>query len=127
MRRQAAQWLEEGVPAEVARRLRVSATAMYGRRQRWRQGGVQALASKSAPGSRCRLDEDRLRELATVLNEGPAAHGFTEDQRWTLARVADLIARGFRIRYTLRCHDHHVPGGLVGAGVHAPGRRTRAA
>jgi putative transposase len=31
-----------------------------------------------------------------------AAHGFGDDQRWTLARVADLIARLFHIRYTLR-------------------------
>jgi transposase len=103
VRRQAADWFAEGVPAaEVARRLRVSATAVYGWQQRWRQGGVQALASKGSPGSRCRLDEEQLRELATLLDEGPAAHGFTEDQRWTLARVADLIARRFRIRYTLR-------------------------
>jgi transposase len=28
--------------------------------------------------------------------------GYFEDQRWTLARVADLIARLFRVRYTLR-------------------------
>ncbi|MEV8517959.1 winged helix-turn-helix domain-containing protein [Dactylosporangium sp. NPDC051484] len=34
--------------------------------------------------------------------EGPVAHGYVEDQRWTLARVADLIARLFRQRYTLR-------------------------
>nr|WP_274534329.1 winged helix-turn-helix domain-containing protein [Saccharothrix sp. CB00851] len=40
--------------------------------------------------------------LAAALEEGPAAHGYTEDQRWTLARVADLIGRLFRVRYTLR-------------------------
>ncbi|WP_307784602.1 helix-turn-helix domain-containing protein [Actinoplanes xinjiangensis] len=33
---------------------------------------------------------------------GPAAHGFGDDQRWTLIRVPDLIARMFRTRYTLR-------------------------
>ncbi|WP_461124397.1 helix-turn-helix domain-containing protein [Saccharothrix stipae] len=36
------------------------------------------------------------------MEHGPAAHGFGGDQRWTLARVSDLIARLFRIRYTLR-------------------------
>jgi putative transposase len=36
------------------------------------------------------------------LEQGPAAHGFGADQRWTLARVADLIARLFHTRYTLR-------------------------
>jgi transposase len=29
-------------------------------------------------------------------------HGWDEDQRWTLARVAELIARMFGVSYTLR-------------------------
>jgi putative transposase len=53
-------------------------------------------------GSLCRLDETRLRRLADALDEGPAVHGFGVDQRWTPARVSDLIARMFHIRYTLR-------------------------
>jgi putative transposase len=36
------------------------------------------------------------------VQQGPAAYGYTEDQRWTLAQVADLIADRFRERYTLR-------------------------
>ena len=103
VRHQAADWFAEGVTVpEVARRLRVSRTAVYGWRQRWKAGGEAALASKGASGSRCRLDDSRLRRLADVLDEGPAAHGFGEDQRWTLARVSDLIARMFHTRYTLR-------------------------
>jgi len=43
-----------------------------------------------------------LARLAQALEEGPAAHGFDEDQRWTLARVGDLIARMFHTRYTPR-------------------------
>src|SRR6266498_4071021 len=103
VRLQAAGWFAAGVPVpEVARRLRVSQTAVYGWRQRWRRGGEQALASKGHGGSRCRLDESRLRRLADALEEGPAVHGFGADQRWTLARVSDLIARMFHTRYTLR-------------------------
>jgi transposase len=71
-------------------------------RQRWRAGGHDALVSKGPGGSRCRLDETRLGRLADALEEGPAAHGFGADQRWTLARVSDLIARLFHVRYTLR-------------------------
>lgn len=37
-----------------------------------------------------------------MLVEGPAAYGWVEDQRWTLARVAELVWRLFRVRYTLR-------------------------
>jgi putative transposase len=48
------------------------------------------------------LDDRRLDQLAQALELGPAVHGFGEDQRWTLARVADLIARLFHTRYTLR-------------------------
>ncbi|MBN6051505.1 winged helix-turn-helix domain-containing protein, partial [Nonomuraea sp. RK-328] len=48
------------------------------------------------------LDERRLTRLAAELERGPAAHGWSEDQRWTLARVADLIASLFHVRYTPR-------------------------
>jgi transposase len=93
----------EGVSVpEIARRLRVSQTAVYGWRQRWRRGGEPALASRGPGGSRCRLDDGRLRRLADTLDEGPAVHGFGDDQRWTLARVSELIARMFHTRYTLR-------------------------
>jgi putative transposase len=103
VRRQSAEWFAQGVAVpEVARRLRVSRTAVYGWRHAWRAGGEQALASKGPSGSRCRLDDARLRRLADALDEGPAAHGFGVDQRWTLVRVSDLIARMFHTRYTLR-------------------------
>ena len=103
VRQQAAGWFAEGMPVpEVARRLRVSQTAVYGWRQRWKTGGERALMSKGPSGSRCRLDETRLQRLADALDEGPAAHGFGVDQRWTLARVSDLIAGMFHVRYTLR-------------------------
>jgi transposase len=103
VRLQAAGWFAEGVPvAEVARRLRVSRTAVFGWQRRWRRGGDQTLASKGPGGARCRLDGPRLRRLADALEEGPAVYGFGEDQRWTLARVSDLIARMFHTRYTLR-------------------------
>jgi transposase len=53
-------------------------------------------------GSACRLDEARLAELRTALEAGPAAHGWAQDQRWTLARAAALVARLFGVSYTLR-------------------------
>src|SRR3954449_5933796 len=75
IRLQAAGWFAEGVPvAELARRLRVSRTAVFGWQQRWRRGGEQALASKGPGGARCRLDGPRLRGLADALEEGPAVH-----------------------------------------------------
>jgi transposase len=85
----------EGVPVrEIAARLRVSRTAVFGWRQRWR-GGEPALASKGPGGNRCRLNGSQVRRLADAPDEGPAVHGFSVDQRWTLARASDLIARMF--------------------------------
>lgn len=87
---------------QIARRLRVSHNAVYKWRRRWLDGGEAGLGSKGSSGTGCRLSDEQLDQLATALQEGPAAHGYVEDQRWTLARVADLIERRFRVRYTLR-------------------------
>ena len=65
---------------EVARHFRVSRMSA----NRWRRslaaGGRAALASKGAGGARCRLGVPQLRELATLLDAGPAAFGWDEDQ-----------------------------------------------
>jgi transposase len=57
---------------------------------------------QGAGGARCRLDEVQLKTLEQVLDEGPAAHGWDEDQRWALTRGATLIFELFRVRYTPR-------------------------
>jgi putative transposase len=103
VRLQAAEWFAQDMPvAEIACRLRVTTNAVYVWRRQWRAGGSVALASKGSGGSACQLDEPRQTRFAQALEQGPAAHGFDKDQRWTLARVADLIARLFHIRYSLR-------------------------
>ena len=75
---------------------------MYQWRRPWRAGGEEALASKGPGGSPCRLGEGQLAQLRAALEAGPAAHGWAEDQRWTLARAATLAARQFGVSYTLR-------------------------
>lgn len=54
-------------------------------------GGLAAPASKGAGGVRCRLSPAHLRELEAVLEAGPAASGWDQDQCWTLARVTEVI------------------------------------
>ncbi|MBB2911728.1 putative transposase [Streptosporangium becharense] len=99
----AADLFAQGVSApEVARRFRVSRMSANRWYRAWQAGGPEALASKGPGGEKCRLDERRLQRLRAELERGPAAHGYLEDQRWTPARVADLIAVLFRVRYTLR-------------------------
>ena len=103
IRLQAAEMFAQDMPVdEIARRFRVSHNAVYAWRRRWRQGGEAALVSKGPSGTDCRLSTGQQEQLAAALREGPAAHGYVEDRRWTLARVADLINELFGVRYTLR-------------------------
>lgn len=103
VRFQAAEMYEQGVkPPEVAKRLRVSRKSAGAWYAAWRDNGVQALASKGAHGLPCRLDAGQLDRLAKELERGPAAHGWVEDQRWTLARVVQLVERLFGVSYSLK-------------------------
>jgi len=86
----------------VATILRVSTKSVYQWRRRWRAGGTAALASTGPGGNPCRLSPAQQARLASELGRGPAAHGWSEDQRWTLARVSRLIGRLFHVSYTLR-------------------------
>jgi len=88
--------------AQVARELRVSTKSVYQWRRRWRAGGGAALASRGPGGAACRLSGAQPGRLRAALEAGPAAWGWDEDQRWTLARVTTLIGRLFHVRYTLR-------------------------
>jgi transposase len=91
---------EYGAPTpEIAAELRVSERSVQRWRRAWESGGAPGLASKGQ-AARCRLDEVQLAELDRVLDAGPAAAGW-EDQRWTLARIADLVAARFKVRYTI--------------------------
>jgi len=93
---------QDADPVQIARALRVSTKSVYQWRRAWRAGGAEALASKGPGASPCRLDEGQLAQLRAALEAGPGAHGWTEDQRWTLARAAALAARLFGVSYTLR-------------------------
>jgi transposase len=103
VRFQAAEMFADGLaPPEVARRLRVTRASTCAWHRAWTAGGKSALVSKGPGGSKCRLDSGQVAALEAALDAGPAAHGWDEDQRWTLARVASLITDMFRVHYTVR-------------------------
>ncbi|MFF3127991.1 winged helix-turn-helix domain-containing protein [Streptomyces sp. NPDC057908] len=98
----AADMIEAGASdREVAGHFRVTRMSA----NRWRRtlaaGGRQALASKGPGGARCRLAPEQLRRLEAELDAGLAAHGWGEDQCWTLARIVEVIRRRFGVDYTL--------------------------
>jgi transposase len=119
----AAELVEAGASdREVASRFRVSRMSA----NRWRRplaaGGRAALASKGAGGARCKLTPAQLRELETVLDAGPAVSGWDQDQCWTLARIAEVIAARFRVGYTLAGVDLLLH--RIGWSVQVPARRA---
>jgi transposase len=93
---------------------------------RWRRalaaGGRRALASKGPGGARCKLSPAQVRELEAVLEAGPAAWGWDEDQCWTLARIAELVRRRFGVGYTLAGLDLLLH--RVGWSVQVPARQA---
>lgn len=101
VRFEAAEMFAQGVaPPQVARRLRVSRKSSYAWHAEWRAGGSEALRSKGPSGRPSRMKQDWRAWLDAELERGPAAHGWVEDQSWTLARVATLIARRFHVRFS---------------------------
>ena len=107
---------------EVARRFRVTRMSA----NRWRRalaaGGRAALASRGAGGAKCKLTAPQLRELATLLDAGPAAWGWDEDQCWTLARITEVVRRRFRVEYTLAGMDLLLH--RIGWSVQVPARQA---
>jgi transposase len=107
---------------EIAKRFRVSRMSV----NRWRRalaaGGRAALASRGAGGAKCKLSPAQLGELEALLDAGPAAHGWDEDQRWTLARVTELVRRRFGVDCTLAGMDLLLR--RIGWSVQVPARRA---
>jgi transposase len=122
VRLEAADLIEAGASdREIAKRFRVSRMSV----SRWRRalaaGGREALASKGAGGAQCKLTPAQVAELEAVLEEGPAAAGYT-DQCWTLARIADQVWRRFGVEDTLAGMD--VLLHRIGWSVQVPARRA---
>jgi transposase len=123
LRLAAAELIEAGASdVDIAARFRVSRMSANRWRRRLAAGGRAALASKGAGGAKCKLSPAQIAELEALLDAGPAVHGWDEDQRWTLARVTELVRRHFRVDYTLAGMDLLLH--RIGWSVQVPARRA---
>jgi transposase len=82
--------------------------------------GVTGLLTGKPPGPAPRLSEAQRDALTALIEDGPAAAGYTSGV-WTGPMIGDLIAQRFGVRY----HNHHVPRLLheLGFSVQRPRRR----
>jgi putative transposase len=82
--------------------------------------GAEGLKTSKAPGPAPRLSEEQRREVATAIEAGPQAAGFTSGM-WTGPMVGDWIRRRFGVSY----HNHYVPDLLhqLGFSVQRPRKR----
>jgi putative transposase len=119
----AAEFIAAGESDEqVAERFRVTKMSVNRWRRTFDAGGISGLASKGAAGNRPLLTEDQQRELLELIEQGPAARGHL-DQRWTLARIRQLILERFAV-------DCRSSGGLhemltrLGVSWQVPARRA---
>jgi transposase len=119
----AAELIEAGASdREVAQSFRVTRMSANRWRRALAEGGRAALASKGAGGAKCKLTAPQLRELETLLDAGPAAWGWDEDQCWTLARITGVVRRRFGMEYTLAGMDLLLH--RIGWSVQVPARRA---
>ncbi|WP_370366393.1 winged helix-turn-helix domain-containing protein [Catenulispora sp. GP43] len=123
MRMAAAEFIAAGETDEqVARRFRVTKMSVNRWRHALQTGGPGALVSRGAAGTKPLLTLDQQQELMALIEVGPAAHGYL-DQRWTLARIAELI----RVRFGVRFHSSgalHEMLTRIGASWQVPTRRA---
>lgn len=110
---------DDGQVAEEFRVSRMSANRWH---RAFAAGGREALRSLGAGGAKCKLDDAQLAELEAVLEAGPAASGWGEDQCWTLARITEVIRARFAVGYTVAGVDYLLR--RLGWSWQAPARRA---
>jgi len=82
----------------IARELGVSRSAVGHWAQALNSGGLRGLRRRKASGRPPKLSPKQQRALRRLVKRGALAAGFESD-RWTLARVRQLIQQEFEVVY----------------------------
>lgn len=85
-------------PAEVARRVGVTRSAVSQWKKRYQSKGREVLKAVRHPGPTPKLTAAQCRRLLRMLLHGARSAGYPTEL-WTLDRVADLIRRTFGVSY----------------------------
>lgn len=102
-RLKAARLFQRGVPqATIARKLRVTRTAVHYWRRAWKKGGMKGLRSRGRPGFPSKLTEEKRKMFKQAILKGPQAHGF-ETNLWTLSRLAAVMHKVAKVKFG---HNH---------------------
>jgi transposase len=96
---------------KIAEALGVTAGAVSQWMRRGRDGGVDGLKRRVAPGPTPKLTAEQRAQVPVLLAQGAEAFGFRGDV-WTAKRVATVMRREFGVRY----HPDHVGKLLRAAG-----------
>jgi len=110
------------MPAEIARMLGVSVTAVVGWKKKAKKGddGLKAIPH---PGRPRLLSKAGHRKLDRLLRKGAKSHGWS-NELWTAKRVRDVIRREFGIAYHPE-HVRHILKERLGWTSQKPERRAR--
>jgi len=107
---------------EVARMIGVAPISVSRWRDAYKAGGKNALTSKPVPGRRPKLSPAQRKRLIGLLKKGPRFHGYRNDL-WTLARIAEVIRRRFKVNYDVSSVWHILRG--MDWSCQKPERRAR--
>ena len=88
--------------SEIARKLGVSRQAVHQWAQEYRRQGAEGLCRRARPGRPPKLTIEQLAQLPRLLAHDARAYGFATAV-WTSQRIADLLWKRFRVRYS---RDH---------------------
>ena len=87
--------------SEIAQELRGTEGSVRRWQRAWRAGGSRSAAVQGGPVSREGLSPQQWARLEADLAQGPLAHGFAGDQRWTTGRIKALIGKLFHVGYNI--------------------------
>lgn len=96
----AGRMLLDGMPLEkVALELHLSVATVKRYKTLVDAGGIEALKAVGIGGRSSVLDQDALAWIAQALQGSAALHGF-ESETWTNARLRELIATTYGVKYS---------------------------